>query len=352
MLVRSLEPLFLLMFPFCLGKNISEPIYSGYNNNMKYVINSLILISLLSSPLSFVYGQTVTDPTSVTDPTTSNSPTVVTPEAETVADPTPAEDLTTSTASSVAPITPDSQSDSSDPAIDPTQVPASPQNTVTDQQTTDSSILESTVDPSTTAPGTDTTTLPDPTASTSIPVDPSVTDPSISVPVTPIQSTQPDTAVTVFTAPSTPIAQVQEEELEPKEKYTFALTGATIPTKAHPDWKKAQGSPQTGSSQVTATPTLSADDTNGALDISGSCNDPYFVVLLYKNQEDYDAHPTSYIFNKAFDCQNGTYQYSLKDLPKTLADGTYYLLIGGQGDKGSWAPISALMPVTIQKENE
>jgi hypothetical protein len=319
---------------------------------MNHIINSIVLASLLSFPLSLVYSQTVTDPASVTDPVTSNSPTVATPEDETVIVPIATVDSATLTTSTVVPTITDTQSVLSTPAVDPAQASASPQDTVTDQQTTDNSVIESTVDPSITAPAIDTTSLPDVTATTSVPVNPSVVDPSISIPVTPIQTTQPDVEVTVSVVPPTPVAQVQEEELVPKEKYTFALTGAIIPTKANPRWKKVPGSTQSVNVQVTTASALSSDDANGELDIQGNCAEPYFVVLLYKNQEDYDANPASYIFNKAFDCQNGMYSYSLKDLPQTLLDGTYYLLIGGQGNKGSWAPITALMPVTIQKENE
>lgn len=234
------------------------------------------------------------------------------------------------------------------------QTSASPQDTSTDQQATSGSVLESTTDPSQTAPIDTTTPLDpvvvDPTAPPVVlPIDPTVVDMTTpSTPITPIQTTQPVTQVTVYNTPATSIAEVTENELVPEKKYTFALAGAAIPTKASPDWQKGT---KKVTSQVANAASVSADDSTGTLSVSGNCSDPYFVVLLYKNQEDYNDNPSSYIFNKAFDCKNGTYNYSIKELPKKLDDGVYYLLIGGQGNEGSWKPITALMPVTIQKND-
>lgn len=147
-----------------------------------------------------------------------------------------------------------------------------------------------------------------------------------------------------------PVAEMETKELE--SEFSFKLENIIIPAKATPDWQerpeaqKKQTGPQKAITQI---PNLQPSEQDG-LNISGNCADKYFVVLLYANSLDYDINPASYIFNKAFDCAGGQYNYSLKDLPEAFKEGTYFLLIGGQGERGSWKPISALMPITINRE--
>ncbi|TAL49532.1 hypothetical protein EPN83_00060 [Patescibacteria group bacterium] len=274
----------------------------------------------------------------------------------------------------------------------------SPQGTAIEQETASSSDLEGTVNPQadvSTAPAdqtsTSTSSTTPPTAPDIIPLDSSLSDstgtPDVVIPIPPdttstttSTSTTPDTLPQgevlgeenpqpqileyheevvnqVQPEPEKPITEIRAEKLKPEKRYTFKLKGGVIAAKEKPDWKRsnAEKKERTKRKQaeqtIAATPALTPDDTLGALDISGSCSDPYFVILVYAQPEDYDTNPSSYIFNKAYPCVSGSYSYSLKELPSTLPSGTYYLLVGGQGSEGSWKPVSALVPIDIKNEH-
>ncbi len=100
---------------------------------------------------------------------------------------------------------------------------------------------------------------------------------------------------------------------------------------------------------VNATVTTTIDSENGYLTLSGGCSSTYFVVLVYKNESDYAEDQSSYIFNKAFPCQGGVFSYTISQLPSNLSDGTYYILIGEQGDKGTWVPASQLTEINLNR---
>lgn len=108
--------------------------------------------------------------------------------------------------------------------------------------------------------------------------------------------------------------------------------------------------PDTVDSQVDSTVNSSVDNETGVVNLSGSCSDMYFVVLLYKNESDYREDRGSYILNKAFKCENGNFSYSVSDLPKNLSSGTYYMLIGDQGERGTWTPATQLTEININRE--
>jgi hypothetical protein len=141
------------------------------------------------------------------------------------------------------------------------------------------------------------------------------------------------------------VAELEMSVLIPTKEYTFNIIGSPIATKETPEWSEGEelGVPEEG--EVTVQPAISVD--TNLLNISGSCSDPYYVILIYRNAGDYDIDPGSYIFNRAFLCENGNYSYELSDLPFNLESGTFYLLVGGQGARGSWKPISALTPIGI-----
>ena len=134
------------------------------------------------------------------------------------------------------------------------------------------------------------------------------------------------------------IVLIEEED----PKYVIELSGKTIPTK-----KKGI----IGTSAL-ATPTAtSIDSTTGNVTVSGSCARPYFVVLIFKNEDDYETDPRSFIMNKAFQCADGAYSYSIDRLPATLPNGTYYLMVGEQGESGPWTPATGLTEITINRSN-
>ena len=166
--------------------------------------------------------------------------------------------------------------------------------------------------------------------------------------------------------PTSPVVSIVQKE--PESKFIFRMKGGGIAAKRGAYQMRNEGgkrawyarhatstlgvpaAAQNAGGEVTDIPTVVPDTTQGALDISGTCTDRYFVVLVYANADDYSNNPGSYIFNKAFDCVGGRYSYSLKDFPSTLVDGTYYILIGGENEKDPWYPVSALMPVQIKRE--
>lgn len=138
------------------------------------------------------------------------------------------------------------------------------------------------------------------------------------------------------------------EEIDPGPEFTFALTGKQIPTKkteATSDGFK-QGE---GVIDEALIPII--DNETGAMNIAGACSDVWFVVLLFKNERDYARDPRSHVLNQAFPCVGGQFSYSISELPSTLPSGTYYLLVGQQGDRGAWTPITALTEITINNRN-
>ncbi len=143
-----------------------------------------------------------------------------------------------------------------------------------------------------------------------------------------------------------PIGEIAAEVIELKvdvdPAYVVSLSGKTIPTK-----KKGI----IGTSDLTVQTQTEVDAVTGVLSVSGSCASPYFVVLIFKNQTDYEADPRSFIVNRAYPCENGSYDYSIDRLPPTLPNGTYYLLIGEQGSQGSWTPATGLTEISINRSN-
>lgn len=143
------------------------------------------------------------------------------------------------------------------------------------------------------------------------------------------------------------VAAIPLSALTPGPEYSFALSGDPIPTTAtvvSPDGSKH-------SSTVDAPLSPVVDSTTSAVTISGQCADDYFVVLLFAQKNDYAENPSSYILNKAYPCAGGAFTYSISDLPRTLPDGLYYLLVGEEGKSGAWKPITALSPITITRNN-
>lgn len=143
------------------------------------------------------------------------------------------------------------------------------------------------------------------------------------------------------------------EEVAPTPEYVFSVhTGKQIPTKKrirHESHDRSNNLVITETEQtVSVPPTITADNSEGVMDISGVCASTYYVVLIYKQEADYDRDRSSYVINKAYPCEGGTFSYKVRDLPLTLKNGTYYVLIGEQGDTGPWSPITALTQVEIQ----
>lgn len=227
----------------------------------------------------------------------------------------------------------------------PPQELAPIQETAEVQETVESDMLMQTVDP-TVATTTEAETVTVEATSTveEIPVEPESPQPiEQSVPIE--ETTALEIVASVpAEAPraETPAPDVHAIKPDLDPEYVFAVSEKTLPTK-----KKGKD----GRDASVTNPVAAALDTDGDVHVSGSCANTYFVVLLFKNQEDYANDPRSYILNKAYPCESGAYSYSIEDLPPTLENGTYYLLIGEQGDRGTWSPITSLREITIKRSN-
>lgn len=154
---------------------------------------------------------------------------------------------------------------------------------------------------------------------------------------------------------------------KPKSIYTFSLGTRTIPTKKKIAQRVVRSSNESGALRRSVNDTKNnavdeivetsianslnpiLDNETGEITLSGQCSSMYFVVLVYKNESDYSDNQSSYIFNKAFECQNNSFSYAIKDLPTTLKDGAYYILIGEQGEIGTWTPASALTEINLNR---
>jgi hypothetical protein len=138
---------------------------------------------------------------------------------------------------------------------------------------------------------------------------------------------------------------LDERELQPKPEYVFALSGNIIPTKRVVNEDGTKREEETVSDVVVPT----VDNVTGVVRIEGACTDVYYVVLLFKNQDDYANDPRSFIVNRAYPCIDGHYSYEINRLPVNLENGKYYLLVGSQGERGMWKPITGLTEITINR---
>jgi hypothetical protein len=101
---------------------------------------------------------------------------------------------------------------------------------------------------------------------------------------------------------------------------------------------------QAGQSQV-AEVAIQAE--SGEIILNGSCREDYFVVLLFRNKNDYIDSPASALYNAAIPCESESLTYTIDSLPVSVSDGPYWLLIAQQG-RGPWEPISNLYPLYIK----
>lgn len=94
-------------------------------------------------------------------------------------------------------------------------------------------------------------------------------------------------------------------------------------------------------------PEVSISADSMTLTVSGSCKLPYFVVATYRSPQDYVSHPRSFASNFADACTGGHFSYVVSHLPVDTAPGTYFLLLGEQGDDGPWHATTSLIPIII-----
>lgn len=72
-------------------------------------------------------------------------------------------------------------------------------------------------------------------------------------------------------------------------------------------------------------------------EISGTCADKYYAVLIYEDEFDYRKTPEAARLNRASKCQTGGFFNTVIN-PKDIGLLTekYYIIIADQGKEGSW----------------
>jgi hypothetical protein len=101
-----------------------------------------------------------------------------------------------------------------------------------------------------------------------------------------------------------------------------------------------------------ASPDITISEDKKSLTIAGSCQEKYFVILLFRNKDDYAKRPNSFAWNSADVCINNRFSYDLRSLSRDIEEGRYYLLLAEESEENPWIPISDLIPITINKITE
>ena len=142
----------------------------------------------------------------------------------------------------------------------------------------------------------------------------------------------------------------------PRKILSFSLAGEVVPTKKilewHPkSWQLLKNS-ENNSIGIKLEKPQENEEINGYSEIilSGACREEYFVILAFKNINDYEKNPGGAILNKAFACENGRYYYKINELSAVFETGVYYLLVAEEDESNPWKPISALQPIQVKIE--
>lgn len=314
-------------------------------NLLTQKVTAIILSGVLLAPIS-VMAQTEALVAPTIDPEIS-APVVESAVSEPAAvEPTP---------NPVSDATPESETVVADDATQSAPEPAeSVQDTANTQAMIESSVLEDTANPEA-QPADELEVIEIVEATSTEETIEVVADPAVvETPVEEVLIEEPVLDVVAESLPPEPtpepepevmgelVAAVVELKVDVDPAYMVSLSGKTIPAK-----KKGV----LGTTNLTAPVATAVDGETGVLTVSGSCASPYFVVLIFKNQTDYEVDPRSFIVNRAYPCENGSYSYAIDRLPPTLPNGTYFLLIGEQGERGAWTPATGLTEIVINRSN-
>lgn len=132
-----------------------------------------------------------------------------------------------------------------------------------------------------------------------------------------------------------------------KRVLQFTVRGTPLPTSSRLPWQTEDAQDEIASTTLTVIPDIARSDDGRSFIVSGSCSSAYAVVIAYPEADDYREHPRNALVNVATPCESGHYTFNLGLLPDSTRSGTLYLLIGAQGETGTWTPASALIPITI-----
>lgn len=309
-------------------------------NIMKNIAGTLAII-LLASPLTPAFAQTASDtPPTDTTATTDSPATQETVGAETL--------LQTQDASALSDVASSTQETIPTDTLIQTQDP-----TLLVDVTASSTIPFDTGAASTSSTPDAPPILLDATTTAATDIVPIIEE-TPSADVVPLV---PDTPVEDITPPDEVVATIPVEAIAPKSEFKFSIRSNRIATDKVPQWQKKgedttkrnKNKNQQTEDVISNAPDVTLDAVSGAPIVSGACVNVYYVILLYKNETDYSSDPASYILNKAYPCVNGQYTYTMNDVPHSIPSGTYYLLVGEMGERGSWTPITSLVPIDITR---
>lgn len=134
-----------------------------------------------------------------------------------------------------------------------------------------------------------------------------------------------------------------------EKKLHFALGGSSVATQRalpwHDDATKAAITKE-GRAFLPA-PDVSVAADGLSMIVRGECRKGYFVVLTFRDPDDYKERPQTFASNFADECKGGSFSYDFNLLPLDTPEATYYLMVAEQAPHAPWVPTSALLPVTI-----
>lgn len=132
-----------------------------------------------------------------------------------------------------------------------------------------------------------------------------------------------------------------------KEVLVYTFAGDPLPVVSRLPWHPEKFSETLPPNSDLPAPQVSIDSTGRELSVRGYCEDAYYVVLTFRNPDDYYGAPQQFASNYAGACEGGSFQYDVTHLPENTPNGTYYLLLARQGRDTPWVPTSKLLPIQI-----
>lgn len=155
----------------------------------------------------------------------------------------------------------------------------------------------------------------------------------------------------VTVSPSPPVEPVVEKVKTLEYKFD---TGSEFKAKTELSWYDRETYEKAKGLSESVPYVRIRNGSNDSLLISGQCREKYFVVLAYREKDDYDQSPNSYVYNSAFPCEGGIINHKITEFPNVEA-GEYHLLVGEQGNRAGWVPVSDITKINlkvIEKEVE
>ncbi len=84
--------------------------------------------------------------------------------------------------------------------------------------------------------------------------------------------------------------------------------------------------------------------------LDGTCNEEYYVVLIFRKADDYQKNPNTAVYNSASQC-SGSFSVALGPIIESIGNlkaGTYHILVASQSEGGGWIPISPIAPFQVE----